>query len=205
MTKLYLTRHGQTVWNSERRFQGQQGSPLTEKGIEGAKKLGDRLKNIEFGAIYASPLPRAYDTAEIIKGDRDIKIIKEERIKEMSFGDWEGVKAKVVQESDAEMFNNLWNNPIAYMSEKGETYQQVYDRVIPVIEEIKEKYEGNVLIVAHGIVLAIIMLYVKGRPLKDLWEDEVLPNTSLTIVDAKNDKFNIELYGDISHNDSMTR
>lgn len=205
MTKLYITRHGQTVWNLERRFQGQKGSPLTEQGIKGAENLRDRLKETKFEAIYSSPLARAYETAEIIKGDRNLRVITEDRIKEMGFGDWEGMEAVKVKENYPDKFNNLWNNPTEYISDKGETYQQLYDRVIPVIEEIKENHQGNVLIVAHGIVLAMILLYVKGRPLKDLWEDKVLPNTSLTIVEAENDKFNIELYGDISHNDKVTR
>lgn len=205
MTKLYLTRHGQTEWNFQRRFQGHKGSPLTDQGIKEAENLRDRLKDVKFEAIYSSPLNRAYDTAQILKGDRDLRIVIDERIKEMGFGDWEGRKAEEVRENHPEMFDNLWNSPTKYQSEKGETYQQLYDRVIPAIEEIKKNHQGNVLIVAHGIVLAIIMLYVKGRPLKDLWEDRVLPNTSLTIVDAENDKFNIELYGDTSHYDEVTR
>lgn len=199
MTKLYLTRHGQTVWNFEKRFQGQKGSPLTELGVKEAEWLGDRLKNVEFQAIYSSPLPRAYNTANTVKGDRDLRIIKDDRIKEMHFGDWEGQKAELISENHTEMFDNLWNNPVEYTSDNGETFQELYDRVIPAIEEIKDNHDGNVLIVAHGIVLAIIMLYVKGRPLKDLWKDTILPNTSLTIIEAENDKFNIKLYGDILH------
>ncbi|MBS4536176.1 histidine phosphatase family protein [Clostridium sp. D2Q-14] len=199
MTTLYLTRHGQTVWNFEKRFQGQLGSPLTEMGVKQAQWLRDRLKSVEFQAIYSSPLSRAYNTASIVKGDRDLRIIKDDRLKEMHFGDWEGKKAEEINKNHKEMFHNLWNNPTEYVSNNGESYKELYDRIIPVIEEIKNKHDGNVLIVAHGIVLAIIMLYVKGRPLKDLWEDTVLPNTSLTIVEAENDKFNIKLYGDVSH------
>lgn len=199
MTILYLTRHGQTEWNLEARFQGHMGSPLTEKGINDAKNLSNRLEDVEFQAIYSSPQPRAYDTAKIIKGDRNIEIKTDDRLKEMNFGEWEGVKGEEIKKKHFKMFDNLWNDPIEYTPESGESYQAVYDRVIPVIEEIKNKYDGKVLIVAHGIVLAIIMMYVEGRTINELWREKVLPNTSLTIVEAENDEFNIKLYGDTSH------
>jgi len=201
MTILYLTRHGQTEWNLQARFQGHMGSPLTEKGINNAKNLSDKLKEVEFSKIYSSPQKRAYDTAEIIKRDKDIEIITDDRLKEMNFGEWEGVKAEKIKKNHSQMFDNLWNNPLDYSIESGESYQDVYDRVIPVIEEIKNKYDDNdkVLLVAHGIVLAIIMMYIQGRSIDNLWKEKVLANTSLTIVEAKNDEFDIKLYGDTSH------
>ncbi|WP_130806359.1 histidine phosphatase family protein [Senegalia massiliensis] len=199
MTKLYLTRHGQTQWNIEARFQGQMGSPLTQKGIKDAENLRDRLKEVEFQAIYSSPQSRAYDTANIIKGDRKINIITDDRLKEMNFGDWEGIKGDEIKKKYFKMFDNLWNSPMDYKPNSGESYKDVYNRVIPAIEDIKKQHDGKVLIVAHGIVLAIIMMYVEGRTIDNLWKEQVLPNTSLTIVEAENDKFDIKMYGDTSH------
>lgn len=73
--KIYLTRHGETQWNIEKRLQGWKDSELTEKGVNNALKLGDRLFNTEFNAIYTSPSQRAYQTANYVSLDRKIRLI----------------------------------------------------------------------------------------------------------------------------------
>ena len=65
-TIIYLTRHGQTLWNIEKRLQGRDNSPLTEEGIERAAELRDRIKDIHIDIIYSSPIERALTTANII-------------------------------------------------------------------------------------------------------------------------------------------
>lgn len=77
-TIIYLTRHGQTLWNIENRLQGRGNSKLTEEGKGRAEMLSKRMKNIHIDTIYSSPLERAFITANIIKGDRDIEIITDD-------------------------------------------------------------------------------------------------------------------------------
>ncbi len=67
-TRIYLTRHGQTEWNLQKRMQGHKNSDLTSLGKEQAKALGLRMKDVELNAIYTSSLPRAMQTAELIRG-----------------------------------------------------------------------------------------------------------------------------------------
>ena len=81
--KLYITRHGETEWNKISKMQGWQNSALTEKGIENAIKLSERLNDIDFAHIYSSPLGRALDTAKYIRGNRSIEIITCEELKEI--------------------------------------------------------------------------------------------------------------------------
>ncbi|QIB27248.1 histidine phosphatase family protein [Caloranaerobacter azorensis] len=90
--KIYITRHGETEWNKLGKMQGWKDSNLTIKGIEDAKKLGKSLAHIEFDKIYCSPLRRAIDTANYIKGDKNTEIIITESLKEMGFGSWEGME-----------------------------------------------------------------------------------------------------------------
>ena len=73
--ELYIVRHSETVWNKERRLQGRSDIELTEYGRELARITGEALKNIDFEAIYSSPLERAYETANLIKGDVSISCI----------------------------------------------------------------------------------------------------------------------------------
>ncbi|MBS5823829.1 MAG: histidine phosphatase family protein, partial [Clostridium argentinense] len=88
--RLYITRHGQTKWNTEKRMQGFKNSDLTEKGINNAKKLGKALENIEFSRVYSSPLGRTMDTSKYILGDRNIEIVTADYLKEINLGTWGG-------------------------------------------------------------------------------------------------------------------
>ena len=74
---LYIIRHGETEWNKMGKMQGKTDISLSEDGRKLAQKTADGLKNIKFDYIFSSPLERAYETACIIKGDRDIEIVKD--------------------------------------------------------------------------------------------------------------------------------
>src|SRR5690554_4521335 len=92
--KIYLTRHGQTEWNVIGKLQGWGNSNLTEKGIENAKRLSQRLKEVNFDYVYSSPQQRALDTAKLIRGDRNIEINVLDDLREIGFGSWEGMEIK---------------------------------------------------------------------------------------------------------------
>jgi probable phosphoglycerate mutase len=86
MITLYITRHGETEWNKEKRMQGWLDSNLTESGIKNAVSLGERLKETEFTAIYSSPSGRTKATTSLIRGERDIPVIYDENLKEIKLG-----------------------------------------------------------------------------------------------------------------------
>ena len=88
--KIYLIRHGETDWNLEQRLQGATDIPLNENGLELARETAQGLKEVPFDLIYTSPLKRAKQTAEILRGERDIPLIEEPRIREICFGIYEG-------------------------------------------------------------------------------------------------------------------
>ena len=89
--KIYMMRHGETDWNIIKRLQGRSDIPLNEEGRRLARVTAEALADIPFTRIYTSPLLRAKETAMIIKGNRDIPVIEEERIQEISFGVYEGL------------------------------------------------------------------------------------------------------------------
>ena len=72
--RIYLVRHGETIWNTEGRIQGWKNSNLTEKGIEDAKALGKYLRDVDFQCAFTSPFQRAIDTTKFILGDKNIVI-----------------------------------------------------------------------------------------------------------------------------------
>ena len=88
---IYLIRHGETDWNKTKRLQGVTDIPLNAYGIELAEKTAEGLKDVPFDRIYTSPLIRAKKTAEIIRGDRPVELVVTDGLKEISFGEYEGL------------------------------------------------------------------------------------------------------------------
>ena len=95
---FYFIRHGKTVWNTEGLMQGHGDSPLTEEGINGAKKTGVALNHIPFIAAYSSVLKRTIATASHIIGERDIPLFHHQGLNEQYFGSWEGQLVDTLRE-----------------------------------------------------------------------------------------------------------
>ncbi|QIZ67554.1 histidine phosphatase family protein [Geobacillus subterraneus] len=199
-TTLYLTRHGETKWNVEKRMQGWQDSPLTEKGRQDAKRLGKRLEVVELTAIYASTSGRALETAELVRGRRPIPIYQDERLREIHLGDWEGKTHDEIREMDPLAFDYFWNAPHRYAPERGERFFDVQQRALEAVRRIVRRHEGEtVLIVTHGVVLKTLMAAFKGAPLDQLWAPPYMYGTSVTIVEVNADVFHLVVEGDVSH------
>ena len=111
--RLYLVRHGQTAWNAQKRFMGQLDIPLDETGRAQVAALGNRLKDEHVDMIYASDLSRAWDTALAIESClashadpsalpavAGYRIKPDPRLREMNFGDWQGLTYAEIQERD---------------------------------------------------------------------------------------------------------
>lgn len=200
MTTLYITRHGETEWNTEGRMQGWNNSPLTYLGKMQAEWLRDRLKDVDFHAIYSSTLERAYQTAEIVKGQRNIGVIKKEGFKEISLGNWEGLTSQEIEAINKEQNYNFWKAPHLYIPDGGEHFHELIARTHNSIKEILENHKDeNVLIVTHGVTLKTIMLYFEDKPLERLWDPPFAHQTSLTVIEVDKDKYNVIMHGDTSH------
>lgn len=197
-TTIYLTRHGQTLWNIEKRLQGRGNSPLTEDGIERAKELRERIKNINIDIIYSSPIERALNTAHIIKGDKNIEVITDDGLMEMCFGDYEGKRTEDVTKENPEWdIHLIMEGNIEMKAPNGETLEEVRERVAKAMEGIIEKNRGKtILVVAHGITLKALMYYFKDEEVNS----EVMGQATLTKINVdENNDFFIEYKNDDSH------
>lgn len=202
MTRIYLTRHGETEWNLAHKFQGKLDSPLTEVGKQQAEWLSERLKDVEFTAIYSSPSGRAFKTAEIVRGQREMAIKAKEELMEMSLGTWEGREIKGIEADNDPNYDYFWHHPDLYEPTTGEGFQEVIERSYKVLQEIRDSHEGNVLVVSHGIVLKSILCVVEKKPLSELWKGAFMKQTSLTLLEGTEDGFEIVFAGDTSHWDA---
>lgn len=204
MVTIYLTRHGETQWNLENRLQGSKDSELTEKGINNAMRLGERLKDIPFNAIYSSPSGRAFMTAEYIKSTKDVPIFTDENLTEIHLGDWEGKTKEEISaiESSRIEFLNFWNNPLSYNHKphNGEDLSKFKQRVVTVLERIiSSNKEGNILIVTHAVVIKAILAFTRNIPTERMWDPPFIHGTSLTIFDWDGEEFTFKEIGDTSH------
>ena len=197
--KLYITRHGRTIWNEEQRLQGWKDSDLTEEGIKRAEELGQSLKNIKFDAIYSSSQKRAIHTAEILSANRDLEIIQLDDLKEIGFGSWEGLSREKLEENHSELFHIYLNQPHLYVPMDGESYDSIFKRVARGLETILRSGHENVLLVSHGVTIKILMAILKEIPLEELSTIPIFQGTSLTIVEFKDNDLKFLLEGDTSH------
>ena len=200
MVTLYLTRHGETEWNVEKRMQGWQDSPLTEKGRQDAMRLGKRLEAVDLTAIYTSTSGRALETAQLIRGGRLIPIYTEKQLREIHLGDWEGKTHEEIKEMDPIAFDHFWNHPHLYAPRRGERFIDVQNRAFAAIEKIVERHqEGNILIVTHGVVLKTLLARFKNASLRELWDGPYMHGASITIVRADRGTFEVVAEGDVAH------
>lgn len=197
--KLYVTRHGETEWNVEKRLQGWGDSPLTESGIKRAHLFKDLVADVEFDIIYTSTQKRAIDTAQIIKGTRDIPMVELEEIRELGFGNWEGLTLTEIKEKDGELFDTYISNPLLYNPSSGESISDLFKRVKVTLDKIENKEDKNVLIVSHGVTIKAIIALLKNLAIDDYREIPVFPGASLSIFEKTERGWITIIEGDTSH------
>lgn len=185
-TRLIIVRHGETEYNTQKRYQGQSESPLTERGREQAKSAAKRLCAENIDLIYSSPLSRALDTAKIIRGDRDIKIVTDKRLSEIKCGKWEGIQFDELKEMYPCEMDTWLNQPVIHRMPGGETMAEVDARAREFLDEILGKYEGKtILIVTHVIVVLLLMIHFAGEKMEDIWSTPKQLNASINIVEIE--------------------
>ena len=201
MLDILLVRHGQTKWNVEMRLQGTLDSDLTETGIYQAKKLGERLSDIEFSKVFASPSGRTMKTAELVLGNRVSPIITDERLKEMNFGILEGKKVETLDERFKNEIAIMHEDPEIYNPSEynGETYNELIGRTSDFLDDIISRENGKILVVAHGMSLMAIISAINNLEVKDFWSRGLKPNVSLTMYNYNNGLFGEKMFYDTSH------
>lgn len=201
MGKIYITRHGETQWNTVRKMQGHNNSPLTDLGVKQALWLANRLKEAVIDVAYSSSLTRALNTAEMIIGNREIEIIATEALKEIYLGSWEGRHIEEVEKEFPEQHRCFWKEPESYVPVDGETFGQLTERVSRFFADVLKKHPNdNVLIVAHAATLKALFNQISNKGnLNTFWEGPHIQPTCLTIMNFEEGQLTIELMADTQH------
>lgn len=193
--ELYIFRHGRTVWNAAGKIQGSTDIELTEEGRQMAEETAKNIKNIHFDAIYSSPLKRAYETACILKGNRQMEVVKDDRLRELNFGVLEGTSFMNIKEGGADgRYSVFFTRPELYeRPEGGESLEELCERGHSFLEMLYETYpeDARIMIVAHGAMNKALLKNIRGLEMKDLWYGRLQRNCAATIVKLYKDGFEV--------------
>lgn len=197
--EIYIVRHGETLWNKEKRLQGSIDIELSDYGRRLAIETGKGLQNTVINKIFSSPLKRAYETAELIRGNRDIPIITDARLRELSFGMYEGGDFSALIRDESLTLRYFFKQPQLYVApDDGETLEALIKRAGEFMQEIIEPLADDpanerIMIVAHGALNKAIMSYIKKHSIEYFWSGGLQSNCNVIIVDysSKTNKYNI--------------
>jgi len=163
VTRLLLVRHGATQLTAEDRFSGANGVDLSEEGRNQVRALGERLASFPIAAIYASPLSRTLETAEILAWAHAREIQPRPGLREIDHGHWEGLTRAEVETRYPEEYSAWEADPFTYAPAGGESGVAVLARALPVIREIVLAHAGEtVLVVSHKATLRLVLASLLG-------------------------------------------
>ena len=198
-TKLYLVRHGETVWNVEDKMQGVKDSPLTERGIEHARKLGQALKtlSIDINKIYSSDLGRAFNTAALIGEALELDIFKDERLRERNMGIFEGCSWDYVREHYPNEFAKTVSDDNDYRIPEGETKGEYIEKVSSFLDYAGKQHEGDkILAVTHRGFINFALRIIFSVPFNAKM-GVIVGNTVLAGFVYRKGKWALERFGDL--------
>jgi len=201
-TRLVFVRHAEAEGNLNRVFHGWTDSQITEKGHLQAQKAAERLKDIDIDVIYSSSMKRTLQTAHYIADVKKLPIIRTDKLKEINGGDWEGKGWDQLAHIWPKEYDTWENKPHIHRMPNGESMQEFQERLINEIKYIINNNKGkNICIVTHGTAIKALMCFFSGCPLDEMLNIKWYDNTSITIIDWEEGRFNIVLEGDSSHLD----
>lgn len=158
--RIWLTRHGQTDLNKKRLMQGLTDAPLNETGVAQAKAARERIGDMHFDAVYASPLQRAIVTGAIIGDVRPEEVRIDRRLIEADFGRYE--QRKYYQMGP--FMTLYWALPEVFPApDTVETVASLVERSSSFLRELEQKEYENVLVACHGGIIRALRGYLEDR------------------------------------------
>lgn len=201
MTRVILVRHGQTVWNKEAKYQGHTDVALSEDGFEQACKVAARLAKENIAAVYASDLSRALRTAEVIAARHGLPVHSMRELREIKFGEWEGLKYDDISAKWPELMEKLFTHPDEMEIPGGETFQELKVRATKAIEELVARHKDETIaVVSHGGTIRTILCAALNIHLNYVWNIRQ-DNTAVNIIDYFDHRILVGLVNDTHHLD----
>jgi probable phosphoglycerate mutase len=200
-TRILLVRHGATVASAEEKFAGSSDVDLSPDGLQQAKALGRRLRDVRIDAAYCSHMHRAILTAQTILAPRALAPIQTPELREIDHGHWEGIVHKEVEAKYAAEYAAWSADPVNTTIPGGESGRAVLDRALPALRTIVAKHRGQtVLVVSHKATNRLLIAELMGmdvRRYRDRLDQDLACLNVLDFADANNAR--LVLMDDTSH------
>jgi broad specificity phosphatase PhoE len=198
-TRLYLVRHGETVWNAQRRIQGRAESPLTTRGHRQANAVATALGARSVVAVYCSALRRAYDTAAYIGAAHEVLPRITAALRETDLGMWQGQIPDEMPAEERTPYRAWHQDPAATRPPGGETLTEVLHRVRPAVDGILAAHRGQtIVLVTHSIAGRVALCHLLGACVEMVPRFK-LKMASISLVRVDQDGAVLERLGDVSH------
>lgn len=195
-TNIYLIRHGESEGNLHNVFLGHYDLPLTPKGVAQAQVTANYLKDIKADVIYASDLKRAFGTAECTANLLGMPIIKDERLREIFAGKWEGMPFMGIGDTYKESFDTWLNDFGHARCDGGESVVELKERIISALTDIaKSNDQKTVFVFTHATPIRLFAAHSLGKTVDEYKDVPWSANASVTSAVYENGKFKLIEYG----------
>lgn len=200
-TQFILVRHGETIWNAEGRMQGQQDSPLTERGIAQARAVAQYLRHAAIDHIYSSDAKRVVDTAQPLADHLAREIKLEPRLRERHYGVFEGLTYADMAEQHGALYQayRAQRYEPDFAIPKAETIRQLSARGVAIFQSLAERHPGERLVVfSHGGTLSAVLRAVLGVPLGGKHAFRLV-NGSISTIAWEDSQWRLFTLGEVAH------
>ncbi len=201
MARYLLIRHGESVWNGERRIQGNQDPPLSPRGWRQAELMARRLDVYlpRAAAVYASPLRRAAETAEAVRAATGLAVLPDPDFREMCLGKWEGLTVPDIQAAFPGTYESWLADPLANPAPGGERLEAFASRVTNAFERMRAAQPGqDAILVSHGGPIKALLCHVLGLEFRWLFRIKQ-DNTAVSLVEVDGATRRVLLVNDTCH------
>lgn len=199
MVRIILIRHGETTWNVAGRYQGQEDTPLSPRGIEQGQLLAQGLKDIPIDLCIASPLKRSYDTCKFCADLHNLPVAVDERLLEINHGEWEGQLAADIAARYPVEFNQWHSQPHLVQMPGGENLEDVRRRARAAFDEYAAEYDGKtILVAAHDAVNKAIICDLLGLGMDHFWQIKQ-DNTCINVLEYSGGQWRMVLLNSTYH------
>ena len=168
--KIFLIRHGEIDYGSEKRYIGITDLSLSNTGIGQVTRLREYFSGIEIEKAFTSPLKRCMQTAEIIFAGCNTNRIVLDELKEINLGEWENQTIDYIKDHFHEMYDKRGSNMDVFIPPGGESFELLQIKAMKAFEYIIKNTRGNTLIVSHAGVNRVILSKLLDFPLKDIFK-----------------------------------
>lgn len=175
---ILLARHGETPYNAERRFQGQGDVPLNERGLQQARRLAELARAEPLAALYASPIRRARQTAEIVAEAVGLEPVYDARLAEHDVGAWQDRLFDDVEAEDPDGWARWQAAGEDFRFPGGESLGEQQERVIAALVDVTQRGELPALVVCHRGVIRSALCHTRNENL-DAFHEIAVPNGAL--------------------------